>query len=497
MPVVRFPARSVVAALGLLLAGATAASADQHATSPLAPAATAAAVSPELDRGKLFDAVVETIARNFADEDKLKSTDWAGRAAKLRPSVLAAAAPAEAIRLIKDLVAGLHTSHTALYTPDEVEFYILLDIVPPRSDPDKLIERRFWSTRPHYPGIGAFTREVDGSHFVEGIMEGSPADHAGLRYGDEILAVDGEPYSPVAAFRDKAGHTVELRIRRARDASPLLLRVDILNINPGEAFSAATRASARTIERNGKRIGYVHLWAIRDPDPVRSALAALRSPSMPPPRHGHGEPDKARDSGPLVPPLDFLIVDARGKVGGNGMAAQGILGAIVEPAANLLGAVTFSGRDRRHGGEHQQRQREQRPAYYQPGFAGRAVLLTDHHTRSAGDILAAGFRNSKLGQIIGTPTAGALMGGATFVMPGGLLLYVAVDKVEVDGVSLEGRGVAPDIRVERPLPYADGADPVLDAAIRGWPARLPGSTRATGRASIGHLGHVPGDGKVR
>jgi carboxyl-terminal processing protease len=50
-------------------------------------------------------------------------------------------------------------------------------------------------------------------------------------------------------------------------------------------------------------------------------------------------------------------------------------------------------------------------------------------------------------------------------MPGGLVLYTAVVSHEFDGKPLEGVGVAPDIRIERPLPYAAGADPVLDAAV--------------------------------
>jgi carboxyl-terminal processing protease len=45
-----------------------------------------------------------------------------------------------------------------------------------------------------------------------------------------------------------------------------------------------------------------------------------------------------------------------------------------------------------------------------------------------------------------------------------LLLYLAVSGLEIDGHRLEGTGVEPDYRIERPLPYAQGADPVLDAA---------------------------------
>lgn len=432
------------------------------------------AMTPQLDRAKLFDAVVETIAKNFADEEKLQALDWSGRAAALRPKVLAATSQGEAVRLVKELVAGLATSHTALYGPDEIDYYILLDVVRPRSDPDKLMDRRFWSSRPHYPGIGAFIRELDGRHFVDGVMEGSPADRAGLKYGDEIVSVDGQPYSPIAAFKAKSGQNAELQVRRTANAAPVAMRVDVLDITPSEAFARATRASPRVIERNGKQIGYVHLWAVSDDAPMRAALATLRPDGglRPDPirnelyGRGHGEP--SRDA--PKPPLDFLIVDARGRVGGNGAAAQGILNAVAEPAGNLIGSLSFeegnNARERRHGrGESARSDRTAKSARYEPGFAGRAVLLTDAHTRSAGELLAAGFRNSKLGTIIGTPTAGAVMGGATFLMPGDLVLYVAMSKVKIDGEALESRGVTPDVRVERPLPYANGADPVLEAAL--------------------------------
>ena len=57
-------------------------------------------------------------------------------------------------------------------------------------------------------------------------------------------------------------------------------------------------------------------------------------------------------------------------------------------------------------------------------------------------------------------------------MPGGNLLYLAVTGLEIDGEVLEGPGVAPDIEVARPLAYAQGADPVLEAAV-AYLARLP------------------------
>jgi carboxyl-terminal processing protease len=67
-------------------------------------------------------------------------------------------------------------------------------------------------------------------------------------------------------------------------------------------------------------------------------------------------------------------------------------------------------------------------------------------------------------------------------MPGELLLYVALASHEFDGRLLEGVGVIPDHRVERPLAYAAGADPVLDTAadLLAQQARQAGTGAVTG-----------------
>ena len=75
------------------------------------------------------------------------------------------------------------------------------------------------------------------------------------------------------------------------------------------------------------------------------------------------------------------------------------------------------------------------------------------------------YKRVRQGPLIATPTAGAVSAAAAYVMPGGDLLYLAVTGLEIDGEILEGPGVAPDIEVPRPVPYANGADPVLDAAL--------------------------------
>lgn len=403
-----------------------------------------------LDRAKLLDAVVDTIENRFVDPDLLKRLNWPERARNLRASVLSAPTTEDAVARINDLIAELKTSHTGLFTPDDYRYYITLEILNGAPATRDLIFERFWGTGPHFAGIGIFTADVDGRHFIDGVLEGSPADRAGLKYGDEVITADGQPFSLIEAFRGKIGASVELMVRRARDAEPMRVVVPVIPIVPSVAFADAARASARVIETNGKRIGYVHLWSINKSRSLRAALSALNPP-------GPGEADKAGTS------LDALVVDIRGRVGGNiGSAAQmlDMLGTAPKPYWGALQFVDRTGNRNAADGAMAATRNGSRPL-----FQGRSVLLIDHQTRSAGEIVAYGYKHSRFGTVFGTTTAGAVTSGAPFAMPGGLMLYVAHSGLEFDGKSLEGVGVAPDHAIERPLAYAQGADPVLDAAL--------------------------------
>jgi carboxyl-terminal processing protease len=384
-----------------------------------------------IDRAKLYDAIIGTIEKKFFDDALLSKLDWRNRANATRSSVLSAATADEAVQQIRTLLSELKTSHTALITPDEYQYYFLLDVVGAGEGSD-LLARQFWGTGPYYPGIGAFTREIEGRHFVDGVLENSPADQAGLKYGDEVLSVDGMSYSPIAAFRGKIGTIVELKTRRFANADPQALSVQVIPIRPTKAFSDATEASARVIERNGSRIGYVHIWSLHEPSSFRNALTKL---------------------GNIAPPIDSLVVDLRSRIGGRTDVAERNL--------ELLDVR------RPYWGKWQTFGRSELPANSPKGqpLQVRSALLIDRDTRSAGEMMAYGYQRGAFGLLVGTPTAGAVSAGATFVMPGDLLLYVAVAGIDFDGRRLEGAGVIPDRRVERPLPYAAGLDPVLDTAV--------------------------------
>ncbi|MCY7373715.1 MAG: PDZ domain-containing protein, partial [Spirochaetaceae bacterium] len=70
-----------------------------------------------------------------------------------------------------------------------------------------------------YDGEGARIASSESSNGTPPIVRGGPADDAGLRAGDVILALDGEPVDGsaelIVAIRSKSpGDTIELTVRR-------------------------------------------------------------------------------------------------------------------------------------------------------------------------------------------------------------------------------------------------------------------------------------------
>jgi carboxyl-terminal processing protease len=391
-------------------------------------------------RAEVYAAVVAGIRARFHSQTELDRLAWEKLAGERRPRVLDAASDTAFAAEINALLGELKISHTGFLTPDDVDYYVLLDVFRNTPQIKTLVEQTFGeNTRPWFAGIGVFTRQVEGRHHVDLVLEGSPADRAGVRVGDEIVSVGSEAYTPVEAFRGKAGETVRIGVRRAAGGEVAQIPIEATRIVPGQAFREAMLASARVIEAGAQRIGYVHVWAVRGDEIVTAFNEAVDKLAG-----GEGR----RQGGARRTPLTHLIVDLRGKIGGDTTAVRGFMSRLAPqgPQVTPKGASAMA----------------QRPPRT---FKGHTIALIDRHTRSAAEILAHGIKSQGIGPLIGTRTATAVTAGAAFPMPGRNLLYVAVQALEIDGVDLEGQGVVPDVVVERPLPYAQGADPVLDAAL--------------------------------
>jgi carboxyl-terminal processing protease len=419
------------------------------------PASQAAPKSE--DFGRLFDAVVEATAKNFWDKERLKDIGWEKRAAEVRQSVVEAPSLDKAAKRINALLGELKTSHTALLTPDEVNYYILMAVFSGASMSKEDFDDRFWGAGVTYAGIGHFSVRIEGRDFVDALLESSPAARAGLKVGDELVSVDGAPYHPIRSFRGKVGQEAAVVVRRSVDGPTETLRIKVMSVAPLHAFREATSASARVIERDGRRIGYVHVWASVGEESgtaLQNALSILGINEW----SSRSKGDKNRP-----PPLDGLIVDMRGRIGGTASNAKRYLD-LLDPRGPLLGSRDNS-----------------QPSRAVTALRGRSAVLINQHTRSTAELFVHAYKRERQGPLIGTRTAGAVSAASAFAMPGGNLLYVAVSGLEIDGEVLEGPGVSPDIEVTQPIPYAQGADPVLDRAVDV----LVGSAKGRGAAAQG------------
>ncbi len=402
----------------------------------------------EPDARRLLEAVVTTIERRFFDTEKLARLNFRKRAEEAANEIAAARDANEAAARINELLAKLETSHTQVFTPDDIEYYFIADVFSAERQPDT------WAAPNMLAGTGFFTAKVDGRDHVTGVLEGSPAHAAGIRAGDEIVSVDGAPYHPVRSFKRRVGETADITLRRSKDGPAETRPIPVIAMQPAKAFDRAMQASARVIEKNGKRIGYVHVWHVRSPDALAEALADIDA-SRRSYRNHEGRFIRGGDftaTGARRPDqvLDALIVDNRVKIGGQASVAEQFLSVLAGPRG---GYVEASGRNDRSRGPSPK------------SFKGRSIMLIDSGTRSAGELFAQGYKTENLGPLYGSKTPGAVSGGSIEQLPGGLILYIATSRVTMDGTVLEGLGVAPTREIPRPIPYSAGADPVLDAAI--------------------------------
>ncbi|TKT79343.1 PDZ domain-containing protein [Aquamicrobium sp. LC103] len=332
--------------------------------------------------------------------------------------------------IVAEALVGLGASHTGRYEPDEIDYHELLDIF--RFAVRKDLRRLFPPDgEVSYPGIGLIAKEVGGSLFVTDVYHAGTAARAGVREGDELLAVDGEPYGEIASFEGKAGKDVTLRLRRESEAEPVDLSVEVEAIRPNEMFTASISKSIRTFEHEGAKIGYIRLWSFTSAETRELVNEEI----------GTGRLSAA----------DGLILDLRSRWGGAPLDAAEIF---------LGGTPPTEFRDR-EGNRFAGNVRWRKPV----------VAIIDEGTRSGLEAFAYALKTNGI-PLVGARTARAVLAGTAFMLPDDSLLLLAVRDVVTDGRRLEETGVEPDIPVERDIRYENGDDPQFDAALRALAERL-------------------------
>jgi S1-C subfamily serine protease len=126
-------------------------------------------------------------------------------------------------------IGSLHVQERHGARQLDVNMSVPIDLLPPILD-DLLRQGR--SRQPPRPWLGMYTMEAEGRLVVAGLAGGGPAARAGIKIGDLVIAVAGEPVRTLAPlFRrvwslgpagvevpltvSREGRTVETRIQSA------------------------------------------------------------------------------------------------------------------------------------------------------------------------------------------------------------------------------------------------------------------------------------------
>jgi carboxyl-terminal processing protease len=396
-------------------------------------------VGPQIDT--VVDEVWRIVKDNFHDP-ALNGVGWAAARSRCHSQCRYGNVPQH----INAMLAKLGASHTQLYQVGTTQYYELLDIY--RSALGDELKRLFPAGTVQYVGLGAATiREREALHRIVDAYDGGPADAAGLLRGDLVLFVDPSPLTPRRHCGTVRWTLVDSAMPHARDTTMTFLierragsreevQVTPELIVPHEMFLKSMRASARVIEREGRRLAYVRLrsWAGEE---YQNLLIALLN----------AEPLRS---------CDGLILDIRGGWGGANPEDLSIFGCEA-PMLEMSNREGQTNRIPRNADLLVPADKQWRKP---------VTLLIDEGTRSGKEIFTYGFKKAGRGKVVGTRTAGAVLGGRPFLLSDGNLLVVAVSDVRVDGVRLEGVGVEPDVVVERgPIESSAGADPQLDKAV--------------------------------
>ncbi|HWQ15623.1 MAG TPA: S41 family peptidase, partial [Roseiflexaceae bacterium] len=385
-----------------------------------APTATAAPTppppTPTLDvlpleeRRQIFEEVWRTVKEEYLYAD-FRGVDWDGLRAVYAERIEAEQSREEFYATMVELVSQLDDNHSRFVPPAAAQAE---DIIT--------------SGRETRVGIGVVVRpKVDGA-FIQLVFPDGPADRAGLRPRDRIVAVDGRPYTLADGdLRGEAGSEVRLSVVRpgAKLRDVVVVRQEVrAHILP-------------YYRRFPGDVGYVAIptfWANDMGEQVSGALTDLVASGA----------------------LRGVILDVRSNRGGWGEVLNEVLSHFVRGQVGV-----FFGRD------------YVRPLVVAPPAGPDLrgvplVVLVDGETASYAEVLAAVLQREAGAMVVGTPSAGNTETIYAHTLSDGSRLWLAQESFRLqDGANLEGVGVMPSVLLESDWTrYSEEDDPQLLEALR-------------------------------
>jgi len=299
-------------------------------------------------------------------------------------------------------------------------------------------ERQLESFQGDFEGIGAqIDNTPDGQRIiVVAPIPDTPAERAGIKSGDIIIAVDGEDtegwsvIDAVNRIRGKGGTPVDLTIQRLGELDPIVVTIVRGTIPTASVFRRDLHDGDDNPADPPYSVIRITQFTERTPEELRDVIEDVKEAGS-----------------------EGIILDVRSNPGG-------LLDSTVDVAAEFLsgGLVTYeiNGRGvRRDWPAHTKGTALDIPL----------VVLVDQFSASGSEVLAAALQDRGRAAIIGEQTFGK---GSVNILrelredEGGIYLTIGRWYTPNGGL-IEGDGVIPDVTVE--LPFDAEVDLQLDAAI--------------------------------
>ena len=289
--------------------------------------------------------------------------------------------------------------------------------------------------RGFFEGIGAQVGMREGRVTIIAPLPDSPAERAGIRPGDVILAIDGESaqaislLEAVSRIRGEKGTTVELLVLHLSSSDPESIAVE-RGVIPLTSVEFAMLPGG---------IGHLHISNFSDTttQEVLAALEQLR---------------QAQGAG--------LVVDLRNNPGG-------LLRSVVEVASLFLddGLVLYEI-------DAQGERKDWAVESGGPATDIPMVVLLNQFSASASEVFSGAIRDHQRAKIVGTVSFGKGSVNTLLPLSDGAGLYFTIARwYTPNGTLIEGKGITPDVLVE--LPADAVADLQLQEALRILEQEVP------------------------
>ena len=224
-----------------------------------------------------------------------------------------------------------------------------------------------------FAGIGISFAMINDSTFVTGVNQDGPAAKAGLKLGDQIIAIDGKPIigknlknqEVMMMIRGEKGKNVEIETIRRGQTNPFHYSV------PREQIAELSINTSYMVDKN---IGYISLSIFSQSTrrEIDEAIKSLKSQGM-----------------------TKLILDLQGNGGGYVEAAIGVADEFLPKAKLVFYAVTNTG---------------VKDNYLTGGFGqfaqGNLVVLIDESTASSSEILTGALQDWDRAVVVGRRSFG-------------------------------------------------------------------------------------------